>query len=54
LLKSKSPEVIIVEGEKDVENLQILAFRATTAPIGCGKWRPEYNGERSFGINTSF
>src|SRR3954465_95605 len=34
-------EVILVEGEKDVERLRALGFVATTNPQGAGKWRPE-------------
>jgi len=43
LLKSKSQEVIIAEGEKDVENIQALGLTATPCAMGAGKWRPEYN-----------
>lgn len=39
----KSDEVIIVEGEKDADNLLSLGFCATTAPMGAGKWREHYN-----------
>jgi len=39
----KSQEVVIVEGEKDVERLRKLGFAATTSPMGAGKWRSEYN-----------
>lgn len=39
----KAPEVIIVEGEKDADNLAALGFAATTNPGGAGKWRKEYN-----------
>ena len=35
--------VLIVEGEKDVENLRSLGFTATTSPMGAGKWRSSYN-----------
>lgn len=35
--------VYIVEGEKDVESLRALGLVATTAPMGAGKWRPEYS-----------
>jgi len=35
--------VIIVEGEKDVENLRRMGFTATTSPMGAGKWRESYN-----------
>jgi hypothetical protein len=36
-------EVLIVEGEKDVDNLKVLGFTATTSPMGAGKWREGYN-----------
>ena len=39
----KSEEVLIVEGEKDVDNLRTHGFVATTCPMGAGKWRPQYN-----------
>jgi len=35
--------VLIVEGEKDVDNLRKLGFTATTSPMGAGKWRDSYN-----------
>ena len=39
----KAKEVIIVEGEKDVDNLIEMEFIATTCPMGAKKWRDEYN-----------
>ena len=39
----KADEVVIVEGEKDADNLNTLGFIATTCPMGAKKWRPEYN-----------
>ncbi len=39
----KSETVIIVEGEKDADNLGRLGFTATCCPMGAGKWKPEYN-----------
>ena len=36
-------EVLIVEGEKDVDNLMKLGLTATTCPMGAKKWHPEYN-----------
>ena len=36
-------EVIVVEGEKDCDNLSALGFLATTVPGGAGKWREHYN-----------
>jgi len=41
VLKAKS--VVIVEGEKDADNLKPLGLTATTSPMGAGKWRKEYN-----------
>ncbi len=41
VLKSKS--IIIVEGEKDADNLAALGLVATTCPMGASKWKPEYN-----------
>lgn len=34
--------VILVEGEKDADNLEALGFVATTSPMGASNWRPEY------------
>ena len=34
--------VLLVEGEKDCDNLAKLGMVATTFPGGAGKWRPEY------------
>jgi 5S rRNA maturation endonuclease (ribonuclease M5) len=39
----KAEDVIIVEGEKDVETLKGIGFTATCNPMGAGKWKPEYN-----------
>jgi AAA domain/CHC2 zinc finger len=39
----RANEIIIVEGEKDSDNLAKLGFTATTCPMGAGKWREEYN-----------
>ena len=39
----KADEIIIVEGEKDADNLSSIGFTATTSPMGAKKWRPEYN-----------
>jgi DNA primase len=39
----KTDEVIIVEGEKDADNLSNLGLAATTSPMGAKKWRVEYN-----------
>jgi putative DNA primase/helicase len=35
-------DVLIVEGEKDVDRLVAEGFTATTSSSGAGKWRPEY------------
>ncbi len=39
----QADEIIVCEGEKDVDNLFKIGFTATTNPMGAGKWRPEYN-----------
>ncbi len=39
----QADEVVLVEGEKDADNLAALGFCATTCPHGAGKWREEYN-----------
>jgi len=39
----KASEVLIVEGEKDTDNLVALGFTATTCAMGAKAWRPEYN-----------
>jgi 5S rRNA maturation endonuclease (ribonuclease M5) len=36
-------DVVIVEGEKDVDALRGLGIAATTCPGGAGKWRDEYS-----------
>ena len=38
----KAEEVLIVEGEKDCDNLKSLGFTATTNPMGAGKWREHF------------
>jgi len=40
---SKANEVIVTEGEEDVDNLSSIGFTATTSPCGAKKWRDEYN-----------
>jgi 5S rRNA maturation endonuclease (ribonuclease M5) len=40
---AKASEVLIVEGEKDADNLMDLGFIATTCPMGAKKWRDGYN-----------
>jgi 5S rRNA maturation endonuclease (ribonuclease M5) len=42
LIRSTNP-VLIVEGEKDVENLMKWGLTATTSPMGTGKWKASYN-----------
>ena len=42
IIRSIEP-VMIVEGEKDVENLRRMGFTATTSPMGAGKWKASYN-----------
>jgi putative DNA primase/helicase len=37
----KTP-IYLVEGEKDVENMERAGLLATTLPMGAGKWRPEF------------
>jgi 5S rRNA maturation endonuclease (ribonuclease M5) len=39
----KSESILIVEGEKDCNNLQAIGLIATCNPMGAGKWRPDYN-----------
>jgi len=39
----KANEILIAEGEKDADNLSKIGFKATTCPMGAGKWKPEYN-----------
>lgn len=45
----KANRVIVVEGEKDADNLKMLGKQAktefipTTSPMGAKKWRPHYN-----------
>jgi replicative DNA helicase len=34
--------VVVVEGEKDADNLRGLGFVATTSPMGAKKWQAEY------------
>jgi putative DNA primase/helicase len=34
--------VIVTEGEKDCDSLNVLGYVATTAPNGAASWRPEY------------
>jgi len=38
----KADEVIIVEGEKDADNLSEIGFTATTSPMGARKWKESY------------
>lgn len=41
IIKTKS--IIIVEGEKDADNLKALGLTVTTNSMGADKWKPEYN-----------
>lgn len=45
-------DVIIVEGEKDADNLAVLGFTATTNPFGAGKW-PDQFGPYFAGKNVA-
>ncbi len=40
--EDKAAPLFIVEGEKDCDRLIAEGLQATTAPMGAGKWRPEY------------
>lgn len=35
--------ILVVEGEKDCDNLSALGLTATTNPMGANKWQPEYS-----------
>ena len=35
--------ILVVEGEKDADNMAALGITATTSPMGAGKWRPEHS-----------
>ena len=39
----KATEVLILEGEKDCDNLAKLGFTTTTCAMGAKSWKPEYN-----------
>ena len=39
----KADEVLIFEGEKDVDRAAKMGFVATCNPMGAGKWKAEYN-----------
>ncbi len=41
--KAKTDEIVICEGEADVDSLFNIGFAATTSPCGAKKWRDEYN-----------
>lgn len=38
-----APEVVIVEGEKDADNVCLIGLCATTSPMGAKKWKDEYS-----------
>lgn len=40
---SVAQEILIVEGEKDVDCAGRMGLTATTCPMGAGKWRDDYN-----------
>ncbi len=40
---AKREQIYIAEGEKAVEALRSLGFKATCSPGGAGKWRPSYS-----------
>ncbi len=42
IVEPTNKDVIIVEGEKDADNLIKWAYLATTSPCGAGAWKPEY------------
>ena len=42
LVEPTNKDVMIVEGEKDADNLIKRAYLATTSPCGASAWRPEY------------
>lgn len=39
----KAESVLIVEGEKDADNLKAIGLTASCNPQGANKWKPEYN-----------
>jgi AAA domain len=43
LLAAEHKTVLIVEGEKDVDNVRALGFVATTNARGAGNWHPDLN-----------
>ena len=42
LLANPGADVLVVEGEKDVDRLRQIGFVATTNPGGAGNWRADY------------
>ena len=42
-LQDADGPIVVVEGEKHVDVLGVLAISATTNPFGAGKWRQEYS-----------
>lgn len=40
---SENETIYIVEGEKDVDNLEKVGLVATTSPMGAGKWQSDYS-----------
>lgn len=43
ILSAEHDDVLIVEGEKDVDNLTARGFVATTNSCGAGNWKPDLN-----------
>ncbi len=41
-ISKKNADIYLCEGEKDAERLCTFGYTATTAPMGAGKWRPQY------------
>jgi hypothetical protein len=42
IAEGRREPIFVVEGEKDVESLEVLGFAATCSPMGAGKWRDEH------------
>jgi 5S rRNA maturation endonuclease (ribonuclease M5) len=48
-IKEKQP-VLLVEGEKDCDNLEKYGYIATTSPMGAGKWRDSFSTSLKGGV----
>lgn len=46
---NRSRRVLIVEGERDADNLARMGFLATTNPMGCCKWDTESDERHGYG-----